>query len=72
MYTEYDKAIAGFLTALLGVLAAFNVPHEWLNPAVIAAVTPFATAIVVWLVPNLQARISVAASAPPVLNQEKP
>lgn len=52
MYTEYDKAIAALLTALLGVLTAFNVDPAWLSPAIVAAITPFVTAIVVWLVPN--------------------
>lgn len=53
MYTQYDKAIAGLLTSLIGVLAAFNMPVGWITPEIIAAVTPFVTMIVVFLVPNL-------------------
>jgi ABC-type uncharacterized transport system permease subunit len=52
MVTPYDKAIAGFLTSLVALLAAFKLPLGWVSPEVIAAVTPFIVTIVVWLVPN--------------------
>lgn len=52
MLTEYDKAIAAFLTSALGVLAAFNVELSWLSPTTIAAITPFISLIITWLVPN--------------------
>jgi len=52
MITEYDKAIAGFLTALVALLAAFKLPVGWVTPDIILAVTPFLVAIVTWIVPN--------------------
>lgn len=52
MITSYDKAIAAFLTSLIGVLAMFNVSAEWINPTTIGAITPFIAMVVTWLVPN--------------------
>lgn len=54
MYTQYDKAIAGLLTSLLGVLAMFQLPVGWITPEVIGAVTPFLTMLIVFLVPNVK------------------
>ena len=52
MVTQYDKAIAAFLSALVGLLLAFGLPVGWLDQNIILAVTPFITAIVTWMVPN--------------------
>lgn len=53
MYTAYDKAIAAFITSLLGILAMFKLPVGWVTPEVVAALVPFLTMVVTWLVPNL-------------------
>jgi hypothetical protein len=54
MVTQYDKAIAAFLTSLAGLGAAFGLSKylTWLNQDTILAITPFVTMIVTWLVPN--------------------
>jgi hypothetical protein len=54
MITQYDKAIAAFLTSLAGLGAAFGLSKylTWLNQDTILAITPFVTMIVTWLVPN--------------------
>jgi hypothetical protein len=52
MLTQYDKAIAAFLSALIGLLVAFNLPVGWIDQNVILAVTPFIAAIITWIVPN--------------------
>lgn len=53
MFTSYDKAIAAFLTSLVGILAMFKLPVGFISPETIAAVTPFITLVVTWIVPNL-------------------
>lgn len=57
MLTQYDKAIAGFLTSLLGVLGAFHLDKylPWINSAVVAAITPFISYILIWAIPNVPA-----------------
>lgn len=55
MFTAYDKAIAAFITSLVGVLAIFKLPVGWATPEMIAAITPFVTLVVTWIVPNLPA-----------------
>jgi hypothetical protein len=66
MVTSYDKAIAAFLTSLLGLLAAFNLNFSWLNPSTVAAVTPFVVLVVTWLVPNrAEPGAPPRAAAPP-------
>lgn len=54
MITQYDKAIAAFLTSLAGLAAAFGLSQYigWLTQDTILAITPFVTMIVTWLVPN--------------------
>lgn len=54
MYTEYDKAIVAFLSSLAGIVAAFNLTglFPWLNSTTIAAITPFVTLVLTWLIPN--------------------
>ena len=54
MITVYDKAIAGFLTAALSLLASFNLEFWWFNATTISSITPFIVMIVVYLVPNRQ------------------
>jgi hypothetical protein len=53
MVSQYDKAIAAFLTSLIGLIAAFS-PRvkDWFNPDMILAITPFIAMIVTFLVPN--------------------
>lgn len=55
MYTQYDKAIAAFLTSVAGLAAAFGLTKvvTWLSQDVILAITPFVTAIVTWAVKNV-------------------
>lgn len=65
MFTAYDKAIAAFITSLLGLLAAFNIPlPSGLNETTILAITPFITLVVTWLVPNKSELLAGAASKP--------
>lgn len=55
--SEYAKAIAAFLGALVAMLAAFGVnTGEWVTPDLIGAVSSVlgavATAVLVYFVPN--------------------
>lgn len=54
MITQYDKAIAAFLTSVAGLAAAFGLTKyvSWFNQDTILAITPFLTMIVTWVVPN--------------------
>lgn len=53
MLTAYDKAIAAFLTSLLGLVTAFSPKiGTWVNQDMILAITPFISLIVTFLVPN--------------------
>jgi len=57
MITQYDKAIAAFLSSVAGLAMAFGLTKwvSWLNQDTILAITPFVTMVVTWLVPNLPA-----------------
>lgn len=52
--TQYDKAIAAFLSSLASLITAFGAAKHvtWLNQDTVLAITPFITMIMVWLVPN--------------------
>ena len=54
MFTTFDKAIAGLLGGLLSVLALLGLPlPEFLqNPEMVATVSGFISALLVYLVPN--------------------
>ena len=52
MISQYDKAIAGLLAALVTLLAAFGIKPDWLSPELLTAATPIITGLVVYLVPN--------------------
>lgn len=48
----YSKAIAAFLTGLVGLLAQFGVDPEWLTPELIAGATMLVSTILVYALPN--------------------
>jgi len=48
----YTKAIAAFLTGLVGLLAQFGIDPEWVTPEVISGVTMIVATILVYALPN--------------------
>lgn len=60
MVTQYDKAIAAFLSSVVGLATAFGLTKylTWLNQDVIIAITPFVALVATFLVPNKPAETS--------------
>lgn len=52
MYTTFDKAIAGFVAALLALIATTKWGGPLADPTVQTTITSIVVSVVVYLVPN--------------------
>ena len=48
----WNKAIAAFITGVLGLLGQFGIDPEWATPELIAAVTAVLSTAAVYFLPN--------------------
>ncbi len=52
MMAKYSKAIAAFLTGLVGLLAVFGIDPDWITPELISGVTMLVSTVLVYAIPN--------------------